>query len=113
MSVAATPIGSVHEAGEEIDPTVTLDAVWGADGDIVINKGSGLIKQKILGTWSSAVTATAPIGAIHEVGEEIDAGPALQSDFGANNDLVINKPAGLIYQKAAGSWGQIYPIIIM
>ncbi len=44
-------IGAVHEIGEEIGGDIVLGDDYGANGDIVVNKNTGVIQQKQAGTW--------------------------------------------------------------
>ncbi len=49
------------------------------------------------------------INEIHIITEEIAETTTLDSQFGENGDVAINKPQGIIYQKQSGAWTQIFP----
>ena len=49
------------------------------------------------------------INEVHIITEELAETTTLDTQFGKNGDVAINKPLGIIYQKQSGAWVQIFP----
>lgn len=52
-----------------------------------------------------------PLGLVNVIPEQIQDKP--EDDTGTDNDVVIDRPNGIIYVKISGTWTQVYPAVIL